>query len=303
MRGFEKQLEQSMGRVALFWRRLRSLHQRTMDCAVREFANTQQDPVMLTEPGKKAKKIDPVAIRAACYHIYPEADEGYPVLNGDKRQQLGTLIANPAFGPSVPQMANLRLIKRVLGFTEFKIAGEDAWDKQTKEIDEMLSRFATPDPDAVSAALAQGVPPPSAPTESSIPLLPFDDDAVELTCLKAWANSEEGIEAMTENPAAYQDIILHGQAHEARLKATTPPPPLPDEKPIAITGNIKDLDAASAAQELAKVGIKTDPAQLEAHRAQQKETPVKVPVPVASSLPMGNGGGGPNSLPGAQSKV
>lgn len=291
--GFQRQIEQSMGRVALYYRRQRSLHQRTMNLAVREFAKSQSMETNLSVPGKKSRRIDPIAIRKGRFHIYPEADEGYPVLFRDKREQLTSMIADPNFAPSNGMIENLMFIRRVRGFNDYVIQGEDAWNKQAKEIEDLLTTAPTPpDPDAVSTAMAQGQPPPQPTT--SIQIGPLDNDAVEFQKCVSWANSEEGLEAKETLPAGYENVIMHAMAHKARIP--TPPPPW--VKPATVSFALKDLPPKAIADELAKRGDQIAPddiqEQIDLHQElQKKPDPQLVPVPVSP----GNGAGGPHSIP------
>jgi hypothetical protein len=288
--GFQKQIERSMGRVALYYRRQRSLHQRTMNLAVREFGRSQNTEASLSTPGKKSRKIDPLAIRKGSFHIYAEADEGLPISPRDKREQLDAFLANPAITPSVQMIENQMYIRRVKGYSDYKILGEDAWDKQSKEIEDLLAtKPEEPDPDAVSMALSTGQQPP--PKQSSIPVRPLDNDAIEFQRCTAWANSEEGLEAFEENPAGYENVILHAQLHKVRM----PVPPPPWVKPMTITANLKGLPPKAIAEELAKRGDQIDPndiqEEIDVEQAKKvKPPPQLIPVPV-------NGGGGPASLP------
>ncbi len=291
--GFQRQIEQSMGRVALYYRRQRSLHQRTMNLAVREFAASQNQETSLSAPGKKSRKIDPMAIRKGSFHIYPEADEGYPVLFRDKREQLNVMTTDPAFAPSNTLMENLMYVRRVRGFNDYTIAGEDAWIKQSKEIEDLLATGPIPpDPDAVSTALAQGQPPPQPTT--SVAIGPLDNDQVEFQRCVAWANCEEGLEAKEENPAGYQNVIMHAMAHKQRIP--TPPPPW--VKPASVSFNVKELPPKALADELAKRGDQIGPEdiqeQIDVDQAKKvKPEPQLIPVPVSP----GNGAGGPHSIP------
>lgn len=292
-KGFQRQIEQSMGRVALYYRRQRSLHQRTMNLGVREFARSQDTDAMLSVPGKKSRKINPLAIRKGTFHIYPEADEGYPVLFRDKREQLGVFISNPAIAPSNQLIENQMYIRRIQGFNDYQILGEDAWNKQSKEIEDLLeTEPIAPDPDAVSMALASGQPPPQ-PT-SSIPVRPLDNDAVEFQRCTAWANSEEGLEAFEQNNAGYENVMLHAALHKARM----PVPPPPWVKPMTVTANLKGLPPKAIAEELAKRGDQIDASdiqeEIQVEQAKKvKPPPQLIPVPVSP----GNGGGGPSSIP------
>lgn len=298
--GFQKQIERSMGRVALYYRRQKSLHQRTMKLAVMEFANSEDAEVNLSVPGKKSKKIDPKSILGGRFNIHSEADEGYPVSASDKREQVDRFLANPAMAPSLVLIENQMLIRRLRGFNDFVIVGESAWVKQTKEIEDLLATEPiTPDPDAVSTALATGQQPPQ--PASSVQIGPLDNDAVEFQRCAAWASSEEGLEAKDQNPNGYENVILHAMAHKARMPVPLPP----GVEPAKVSISVKDIPPKALADELQRRGDPIQPddiqEQIDVEQAKKvKPPPVAVPVPVPVSPT--NGAGGPNSIaPGEHS--
>ena len=283
--GFQRQIEQSMGRIARSYRYIRSLHQQTMDLAVREFCNAQKAAVPLTAPGKKSKLIDPLSMRKGCFKIFPEADEGYPILFRDKREQLRSLLTNPAFGPSVGLSSNLKLIRRIQGFNEFEIAGEKAQSNQAQEIDDLVSsQPIMPDPQAAQVAMVSGQQPPE--PQPSIGIGPLDNHAAHFQQCMDWYESEEGQEAKITNPLGFQNVILHAMLHKAQM----PVPPPPWFKPISVTANLKDMPDEAVIEELAKRGVQVAPQSVEHTRQQQKERPVNVPVPVPVPMNGGNNG-------------
>lgn len=290
--GFQKQIERSMGRVALYFRRQRSLHERTMNLAVHEFARSQQTEATLSAPGKKSRKINPIAIRKGSFSIYPEADDGLPVSSRDKREQLATIEADPAFAPSLSMIENLMYIRRLKGFNDFMIAGEDAWNKQAKEIEDLLATGPMPpDPDMVSTAIATGQPPP--PPSSSLPIGPLDNNAVEYQKCVSWANSDEGLEAKEENPAGYENVLMHAALHKAQM----PVPPPPWVKPANVSFTVKDLPPKALAEELQKRGDIIGPEDIEEQIHVDQAKKAKPPEPVPVLAPAGNGAGGPKSIP------
>ena len=278
-RGFERQIEKSQGKIALFYRRLRSLHQRTMLLAVREFARTEDQDAQLAAPGKKARRVSPIAIRKGNFCIYPEADEGRPVLFRDKREQLGGVLSNPGLAPSIPEFDNLDLIRRILGYPEWVITGEDAWIKQGKEIEELLS---VPGDPQIAAAIATGQPPPEFPT---VKIGPLDNDAVEFKRCLAFANSEEGMEAAIENPIGFENFLMHAGLHKQRMQEMAPPPPNPNEKPIGWTAALDKMPPEVLQQKLKEIGIEVSAESILATREQAKQKPVNVPVPVPTPVP------------------
>jgi hypothetical protein len=275
-----------MGRVALFYRRVRSLYQKTMLKAVREFSTNRDSDVGLSmrDPNAKPKRIDPLAIRKGNFNVYPEADEGYPALYSDKRTVLQQFIA---FAQNDEEMAkwldipaNQRYVKSVFGMSEIVAPGEDSSLKQMKEIEMMLAPSTVDD---------QGQPVVASPTqnpqtgqeESTVPIQPLDRDDLEFETCVDWASSEAGMDASEQNPAGYANVMAHAAAHQARdsqrkqaaaqaqatnialskgkpepPKAAAPPPPpkLPSE-----TINFADLPPDGQAQMAAQAGIELSP--------------------------------------------
>jgi hypothetical protein len=278
-RGFEQQIEKSQGRVALFYRRLRSLHQRTIYLAVQEFAKSTEKPAMLATPGKKSKRIDPIAIRKGNFCIYAEADEGRPVLFRDKREQLDRLMANPALQPSFQDFENLDLLRRIYGYPEFFIMGYDAWEKTSKVIEELLSVGVPgdqqPDPQMMQQLMA------SFPTIKPGPL---DNAQVALLRCTRWANDEEGMEAQVENPLGYMNVMAYADAQKQNIK----PQPAPGEKPLSETMAWDKMPPEAQVQKLKQLGIETTPESVAATMA-QLHPPKPEAVPTAPAQPVEKG--------------
>jgi hypothetical protein len=279
--GYEMQLHQSMGRVAFFYRRLKSIYQRTMYNAVRDFAaNRQKDLALLTrEPGAKPQVISPVAIARGNFNVYPEVDEGYPALGSDKRALVEKLFElakeSPALQAEIDLPKNQAFIKSIYGLSDWQTNGEDARIKQLKEIDDM--REAQPEPiadpnesDPTKAAVVGA--------RSSVPIQPLDYDDLEYETCQEWANSETGINAATEEPTWYENVMLHAQEHKDRIdkkaqdaqqQAQQAPPPR-----TSITLNLKDMPPEAIAQELEKVGIHVEPEDFAVQHAMKKDEKV-----------------------------
>ncbi len=208
--GLQIQLQQSMGRIALFYRRVRSLYQKTMLKAVREFAASQDNDVALasSDPTRKPRKINPLAIRKGNLNVYAEADEGAPVLFADKRQ---TLTQFAAFAAQDEEMAkvldvpqNQSLVKAAFGMSEFVMPGDDARLKQMKEIEELLTAGPSPDPET-----GEMIP--------TVGIQPLDYDQEELDTLRTWATSDEGMETLATNRDGYENCMAHADLHQKRI--------------------------------------------------------------------------------------
>lgn len=262
--GLQIQLQQSMGRIALFYRRVRSLYQKTMLKAVREFAASQDTDVSLSsqDPMRKPRKINPIAIRKGSIAVYVEADEGAPVMFADKRQaitqfmQLAAGDEEMAKSLDVPQ--NQSTVKAAFGVSDWVVIGDASRLKQMKEIDDLLSAGPSQDPET-------GQP------VASVPIQPLDYDQEELDTCRTWATSDEGQEALVNNTDGYDNVMAHAAAHQARLsqnaqqaaesqaqltrvaKSKLPEPP--QQKPPTESINYKDVPPDVQKQMAAQAGL------------------------------------------------
>lgn len=251
-KGYQQQLQQSMGRVAFFYRRLRSLYQRTMYCAVREFAQNRSKDMGLSsqDPSKKPQNISPIAIRKGNFNVFPEADEGFPNLFSDKKDVLNNFMGlakdNPGISQALAEPANQTLIKAAYGLDDFVIPGEDSRLKQLKEIDDLLASAPVPIPNEDD---------PNAPqAQSSVGIQPLDRDDIEFETCQWWASTDSGMDAALNNPPGYENVMLHADMHKQRMASNAPPP----EVKRSMTIPLDKMPQAAQAQELAKAGDHVD---------------------------------------------
>lgn len=274
-KGYEMQLQQSMGRVAFFYRRLKSLYQRTMYIAVREFANNRDRDMGLSsqDPTKKPQAISPITIRKGNFNVYPEADEGFPSLFSDKRETLNQFLAlaekNPAIAEALGEAANQTLIKSAYGLSDFVVPGEDSRLKQLKEIDELLQGTPNESPAEPSGA------------EPSIGIQPLDRDNIEFETCQWWASTDAGIEAQEQNPAGYENVILHAMMHQKRMQSNAPQP----EIKRSMTIPLDKMPQAAIAQELAKAGDQVTVQDFLVQHEAQKD--LKATAPPKEATPKG----------------
>lgn len=275
--GYKMQLQQSMGRVAFFYRRLRSLYQRTMYNAVREFAKNRSQDVALssTDPTKKPQAISPIAIRKGNFNVYPEADEGYPNLFSDKRATMTDLMKlaekNTGLMETFGEAANQMQMKSAFGLADWVVPGEDSRLKQLKEIDDLLASTPIPVP---------GQPDPNAPDiepqpvlQCSVPIQPLDRDDIEFATCQWWASTDSGIQASVDNPAGYENVILHAQLHQQRMQQNAPSP----EIKRSLTIPLDKMPQAAQAQELAKAGDHVDVQDFVIQHAAEKDLKATAP--------------------------
>jgi hypothetical protein len=130
---------------------------------------------------------------------------------------------DPLIQEALAEPANLGYIKNVLGLTELVIPGEDARNKQLREIQVLLGSA----PIVVAGATRNskienrnseaesGPDPQSAPIvmpSVAVDVL-MDDHAVEFEECKRWANSEAGQSAKMTNPTGFANVRAHAEAH------------------------------------------------------------------------------------------
>ena len=72
---------------------------------------------------------------------------------------------------------------------------------------------------------------PTIEPQSSVMIEPLDRDNFEYEECVRWASSDAGIEAQEQNPAGYQNVVLHAMAHQKAMQekgmAASPTPPMP----------------------------------------------------------------------------
>jgi hypothetical protein len=161
--------------------------------------------------------------------VHPEADETFPRLKSQQRGVLQQLfgLKDPLIQEALAEPANLGYIKNVLGLTELVIPGEDARNKQLREIQMLLGSAPIvvaggnrnskgekrnseegPEPDPQLAPLVL----PSVAVD-----VLMDEHAVEFEECKRWANSEAGQSAKMTNPAGFANVRAHAEAHLCAL--------------------------------------------------------------------------------------
>ncbi len=117
---------------------------------------------------------------------------------------------NPIFLEALASPENLPFISSVIGLNQFVVPGEADRQKQYEEINLLVN----------SEPLPSEQPNPENPmemTEVEIPSVPIDLDVdnhqVEAVICRGWLISEAGQQTKIDNPAGYQNVLLHLKAH------------------------------------------------------------------------------------------
>lgn len=229
----------AMGRIGLPFRALKRFYARMMEQAIRCAARNRNDDIRMGIPDEHGE-IETIQVRVEDLqgHIrcYPDSDENYPESWTAKRATYMQLLqegnADPAMKAILIHPRNQELGKKLLGLQELEIPGADSWNKQMAEINLMLAEPPPPPvqqpPQAVPNPLAPGVmetiqPPPK--PQSSVPIDPiYDDHAAEFQTVQDWINSPAGQRIRKENPQGFENVRLHGIAHQEALAARMPQP-------------------------------------------------------------------------------
>ncbi len=260
--GYALARDQAMGRLGLVWRRTKQFYAEMMLLGVDCFRKNRPEDAEIPLLGPDGV-FDSRAIRLAelkgNISVHPEADETFPRMKSQQRGVLQQLFAlkDPLVQRALEEPANIGYIKNVLGLSELVIPGEDARNKQLREIQQLLAGApivvgapeqgrnanyemrnsgmgdaagvdavaggASPAPTAGSGA---GVFHESPVTSHASLLLPsvavdelLDDHASEFEECKRWASSEAGQAAKMTNPAGFANVRAHAEAH---LRAMAP---------------------------------------------------------------------------------
>ena len=212
-------------------------------------------------------------LRNGQYHF--EADEAIPMTWGQQRDLLMWMLDKPAellksWGMDDP--LNIYEFVTLLGMPGQHIPHMDARDKGMDVISRLLK--AKPAPGQIDAQTGQ----PGPPQPSIAP--DWEDDSAFMAKL-AQAYLTVNFELKDENPDAYENVQLWGQAHDK--KANVPPPKPPIKGSVAVTLKGEDLGNAAVSQALQDANI-TQPG------TQAQQTPMPKPFdPNAPTMPAPGG--------------
>jgi hypothetical protein len=233
--GYAMARDQAMGRLGLAWRRLKQFYGEVMLLGVDCFRKNRPEDVdvpLLGPDGTLDARMIRVGDLKGNICVHAETDETFPRLKSQQRGVLQQLfgLKDPLIQEALADPANLGYIKNVLGLTELVIPGEDARNKQLREIQMLLgsapivvSTAGTGDQRSATSDQETGAVSVVLPTVAVDLLL--DDHAVEFEECKRWANSEAGQSAKMTNPAGFANVRAHAEAHlrvmqaQAALKA------------------------------------------------------------------------------------
>jgi hypothetical protein len=141
--GYAMARDQALGRLGLVWRRLKSFYCDVMLLAVDCFRKSRPGDVelpFLGPGGEFEARFIRLANLKGNIQAYPESDETFPRLKSQQRAVVQQLMTSPdpAIQGALREPANLGFIKSLVGLSELVVPGDDARNKQLREIQELL---------------------------------------------------------------------------------------------------------------------------------------------------------------------
>jgi hypothetical protein len=226
--GYAMARDQALGRLGLVWRRLKSFYCDVMLLAVECFRKNRPGDVeipFLGPGGEFEARFIRLANLKGNIQTHPESDETFPRLKSQQRAVLQQLMTNPdpAIQAALREPANLGFIKSLVGLSELVVPGDDARNKQLREIQLLLAAEAPLAGDfglggITSLPGAEGTPGPLPAIRSTVPVDELlDDHATEFEECRRWASSDAGQIARAQNPAGFANVRAHAAEHAAAL--------------------------------------------------------------------------------------
>ena len=253
--GYAMARDQALGRLGLVWRRLKHFYGDVMllsvDCFRKNRPNDVEIP-FLGAGGQFEAKFIRLADLKGNIQAHPESDETFPRLKSQQRAVLQQLMtsADPTIQAALREPANLGFIKSLIGLGELVVPGEDARNKQLREIQQLLAagpmvvpvarreareqsgRADTSDtattPEEASTlnqdAGASDSGTDAATSGGEVHLIStvavdelLDDHATEFEECRRWASSDAGQIARAQNPAGFANVRAHAGEHALAL--------------------------------------------------------------------------------------
>jgi hypothetical protein len=142
--GYAMARDQALGRLGLVWRRLKTFYCDLMLLGVDCFRKNRPSDVEIPffgAGGQFEARFIRLANLKGNIQAHPESDETFPRMKSQQRAVLQQLMTNPdpAIQAALREPANLGFIKSVVGLSELVVPGDDARNKQLREIQTLLT--------------------------------------------------------------------------------------------------------------------------------------------------------------------
>jgi hypothetical protein len=224
------QQNMAMGRMGLPWGVMKRFYARMMEQAIRLAGKLGGDR-RVGVPDSSGK-IETIAVREAQLNgkvrCFPVADQNFPESWTAKRGIYMQLLQEGNTDPVMKQILthprNQQLAKKLIGLEELEIPGADSWNKQMKEIAQLLAEtpnqveLPTTVPNPMTQEPEEIVKPQMVPSLGIDAV--WDDNEAEFLTIKIWVNRAEGQAAAKENPEGFKNVKLHGELHRNAIAGT-----------------------------------------------------------------------------------
>lgn len=142
--------------------------------------------------------------------VEPDISEQFPVTWSQRHAMFLEFIKENPLEPILATMfhpENTAQVSEILGLSNLYIPGQADRSKQLREIAQLLKS----EPDVMSMM------------PSVMPDMDVDNHEVHMEAIKAWAISEVGMEAKTNNPKGYANIMFHYRMHQSMMQPMVSP--------------------------------------------------------------------------------
>jgi hypothetical protein len=158
-----------------------------------------------------------------------EANENLPVTWSQRKDTYMKLLEaqNPAILEALAAPENIKNLAEAIGLDDFVVPGQDSVDKQYEEIRLLINSEPIQQPpsdEQLMMAVEQGATPEELaqvpPTEIPSVEIEYelDNHEIESNICRSYLTSPAGRLLKTENPAGYQNVLLHMKAHLEAIK-------------------------------------------------------------------------------------
>lgn len=152
-------------------------------------------------------------------NIELEANENLPITWNQQKDTIMELfnLNNDMIMQGILTPENLPYIKKAMGVTDFMIPGEAEQQKENEEIQQLVNSEpieVPPDPMMMQQAMMQGLPAPQPQRVPSVqPDFDIDNHQLSADIDRRWLIGDAGRLAKTDNPAGYENVLLHMKMH------------------------------------------------------------------------------------------
>ena len=149
-----------------------------------------------------------------------EANENLPITWNQQKDAIMELfqLNNEGINETLASPENMPYIKRAIGLNDYIIPGEDDRQKEFEEIQLLITSEPIempPDPMMAEQAMMMGQPPPPPMRVPSIePDYDVDNHLLAADVDRRWCVSDAGRLCKLENPAGYENVLLHMKMHK-----------------------------------------------------------------------------------------